>query len=558
VTAAAAVGRIRASLAARLLGLGSVFGKSIRDGRRTALLVAAIAGVLMWVGGAAIASEFATAASRSAVIRQMEALPVVLRGLLGEPLNIESLGGFLSWRYGNLIPVMVGIWSVLALSSTLAGEARRGTLDLVAAGPISRRRLAAEKALGHVTLVAAAMIVASLLTWVATIVFATLPGDALSLPVTLAHFALTGLLILAGGAASFAAAPLLGRGRALAVGLVVLLGGYLVESYASGAPILAALRPLSVFSWTVHHRPLADAYDWAPVGALALVVVALLTVGVLAFERRDIGITVGSGPIRLPSLPRGLGGPLARQLSDRAGAALAWGLGIGFYGFIVAVSADAMAAGLGQQPQIREMVAHIYPGLDFSQPSGWVQIAFFAFGTLMSGLAAAVMIAGWASDESERRLDVVLAAPLARITWAIKSGAGVIIATAGVAALTGASIAVGIIVEGGSLNGVLGGTAILALYSSAFAGIGLLVGGAIGTRYAAPAAGAVVIFSFLLELIGNALKLPDWMVELSLNHHVGQPMIGSYDLVGIVACATLALGGLLVGAVGWNRRDIGY
>ena len=555
---AAVAGRTQPSAAARLLGLGSVFGKSIRDGRRTAILVAAFAGVLMWIGGAAIASEFATAASRIAIIQQMQALPVVLRGLLGEPLGIDSLGGFLSWRYGNLIPVMVGIWSVLALSSTLAGEARRGTLDLVAAGPISRRRLAAEKALGHVSLVAVSMIIASLLTWLATIVFATLPGDALSLPVALAHFALTGLLILAGGAAAFAVAPLLGRGRALAVGLAVLLGGYLVEAYASGAPILAALRPLSIFSWTVHHRPLAGAYDWAPVGLLALVVVVLLAIGVLAFERRDIGITLGSGPIGLPSLPRGLGGPLTRQLSDRAGAALAWGLGIGFYGFIVAVSADAMASGLGQEPHIRAMVARLYPGLDFSQPSGWVQIAFFAFGTLMSGLAAAVLIAGWASDESERRLDVVLAAPLARIQWAIRSGLGVLIATAGVAVLTGAAIALGIAIEGGSLDGVLGGTAILALYASAFAGIGLLVGGVIGTRYAAAVAGAAVILSFLLELIGNALKLPEWMVELSLNHHVGQPMIGSYDLVGIIACATLALGGLLVGALGWNRRDISY
>lgn len=547
----------RPPLLARLVGLGSVYGKSVRDGRRAALIVTTLVGVLMLTGGAAMAAEFATREARLLIARQIELLPVVLRGLLGEPIRIDTLGGFLSWRFGNILPIMVGIWSVLALSSTLASEGRRGTLDMVAATPLSRRRIAAEKALAHATLVTLAMVAAALVTWASTIVFASLPGDEVTLGAALGHFALTGLLMLTAGGAAFAVAPLLGRGRALAVGFIVLFGSFLIESYAAGAPLLDALRPLSVFSWTTDHRPLAGQWDWPPLGILALLDAALLGAGVVAFARRDIGIPIGSGPIKLPSLPAGTGGPARRQLSDRLPGALAWGIGIGLYGSIIAASSDAFAQALGTQPQIRELVARLYPGLDLSQPSGVVQLAFFGFGTLLIGLAAAVFVGGWASDESEGRLDLVLSVPISRAGWAIGSGVGLLLGVALVAAVVGLLIGAGVASQGGELAGVVGGTAVLALYGTAFGGVGLLVGGIFGTRFAAAAAGGLVIASFLLELLGNALNLPEWVVDLSPNRHVGQPLVGTYDLTGLGVMSVMVVGGLLLGAWGWTRRDIG-
>ncbi|HEX6129834.1 MAG TPA: hypothetical protein VF071_12510, partial [Candidatus Limnocylindria bacterium] len=235
----------RPSLTARLLGLGSVFGKAMRDGRRAMLIFGSLAGWMMFVGGAAMAAEWNTLESRLALQQQMDLLPDVLVGLLGQPLGLETLGGFLSWRFGNIMALILGLWSVLALSSTLATEARRGTLDFVAASPVARRHIAAQKAGAHVALVAGAMLMASVLTWLATIVFAALPGDEVAFGTALAHYALTGLLMLVGGGAAFATAPILGRGRALGVGMLVLFGGFLVNAYATGIPVLEALRPLS-------------------------------------------------------------------------------------------------------------------------------------------------------------------------------------------------------------------------------------------------------------------------------------------------------------------------
>ena len=63
----------------------------------------------------------------------------------------------MSWRVGNFLPVMLGLWPVLALSGTLAGEAAKGSLDLLASTPHSRSSIALEKLAGHVTAVVFAM-----------------------------------------------------------------------------------------------------------------------------------------------------------------------------------------------------------------------------------------------------------------------------------------------------------------------------------------------------------------------------------------------------------------
>ena len=58
------------------------------------------------------------------------------------PVNIETLGGSIGWKYGASIGLIAALWSILALSGTLAREARRGSLDFVAATPLGMRRIA--------------------------------------------------------------------------------------------------------------------------------------------------------------------------------------------------------------------------------------------------------------------------------------------------------------------------------------------------------------------------------------------------------------------------------
>jgi putative exporter of polyketide antibiotics len=66
----------------------------------------------------------------------------------------------------------------------------------------------------------------------------------------------------------------------------------------------------------------------------------------------------------------------------------------------------------------------------------------------------------------------------------------------------------------------------------------------------------VVIATFLIEFLAPLLNLPEWVHQLALTSHLGQPMVGVWDWNGIVACLVLAVGGLLIGAWGMTRRDV--
>jgi ABC-2 type transport system permease protein len=543
----------------RVVGLGTIYGKTVRDSLRPALVVGGVASLFMLGTGVpyGVSPEFSTIELRKAFITGLTILPPALRGLLGAPINLETMGGFLSWRVGNFLPVVLGLWPVIALSGTLAGEAAKGSLDLLASTPQSRRTIALEKLAGHVTAVILAMLLLAATIWAVGAFFAALPGDEIPVSAALGQVTLYGLMMLFVGGVAFAAAPFVGRTRAAALGLLVLFGSYLVESYASLSGFLDALSRLSFFEWTAGHRPMAGVTDWTSVAILAALDVALMVVGTIAFARRDVGAVANVGWLRLPSLPAGIRGPFSRQLSDRAPLAIAWGLGIGLYALLVVASSSAFSQLIDQLPQIEALLRTIYPDLDLHQPSGLLQLTFFSFGSFILGLAGASFLAGWSADEGRRRLEVVLSTQRSRASWAFLSSLGVLAAVALVGVVIGAFIAVGVANQGGDVVQPLVGIAVLTLAAAGFTGVGLAAGGLIRLSIAAGVTSFLVIATLLIDTLGAALKLPDWVLDLSLYRHVGQPMAGVVEPFGVVVAGVMVVGGLVLCTLGLRRRDIG-
>jgi hypothetical protein len=66
----------------------------------------------------------------------------------------------------------------------------------------------------------------------------------------------------------------------------------------------------------------------------------------------------------------------------------------------------------------------------------------------------------------------------------------------------------------------------------------------------------LVIATFMLDLVAPALRLPDWVNRLALTVHLGQPMIGAWDLAVVAAGLALAVGGLFLSGWGISRRDV--
>jgi ABC-2 type transport system permease protein len=230
---------------------------------------------------------------------------------------------------------------------------------------------------------------------------------------------------------------------------------------------------------------------------------------------------------------------------------------MGLLGFVMAASTTGFVEELRRSPGLMEAVQSLVPGIDMTTSAGFLQMVFIDMGLVLVGLAAATFVAAWASDETSGRLELLLTTPLARARWAISSGLGAWLAMTVTVVLVAVALALGVASTGDDPVPPVVGMLALALYGAAMAGIGIAVGGLTRPSFAAPAVVAVAIGTLLLQVLAPALRLPDWMKQLALSDHMGHPLVGSWDPAGIVACVVLAVGGLVAGAWGVHRRDVG-
>ncbi len=545
------------SLWSRLYGFGSIYAKTIRDSRLAFIIVAGLLGGIMLVGCEAFGTAYGTAASRLDLKNVIDNIPAALKGLYGNPVNVETLGGSLSWKYGPFFALIAGFWSIVALSGTLASEARRGSLDMVAAAPFGKSRIAVEKLAAHLTGMAAAMAFLAILTYVGSAAFGTLPGDALSVSASVGFAVWVGLIALVSGAVAWALAPFVGRASAAGVAGAVMLGGYVVSGYSASVPALQGIANLTWFHWTSNDLPLAGQSDWVSLVPVALIAIVLFVVGVVAFERRDLGSTSAIPVPAMPEVLLGVRGPARRSFGDRLPMALAWGIGLAIYAALIAASSRSFADELGKSPDTANLFKTLFKGYDITTGGGFLQLLFAYLGYLVAGLGAATMVAGWASDERERRLEMLLASPLGRARWAIAGGVGVV---AGVAVMTGVAmigIAMGVAAAGSDVATPVAGAVVIGLWAFAAAGVGFAVGGLFRNTLAGEVTAVFVIATFLVDFLAPALNLPNWVQQLALTSHLGQTMVGIWDPAGVVACLLIGTAGLLLGGLGMRRRDIG-
>lgn len=543
------------SVVRRLVGLGSVFGKTVRDSRRATILVGGVLGLLLIGVSQAIVAEFSTPESRQQLEAVIEAVPPILQGLAGPVVNVGTLGGYISYKYGTFFPLVASLWSILALSGTLAGEARRGSLEFVLAAPISRRRVAVEKLAGHLV----ALTVATLLIFLAILAAgaaATLPGDEISVEAAAGYSLWLGLVALVAGALAFALATVVGRGAAVGIAGAVMFGGFILNGYRYAIPELAPFADLTWFGWTAGHIPLAGEFDWLSVAIVAVVAVALLVVGVEEFARRDLGAT---SAIPTPSLPKvlvGLRGPGSRTFGAALPSTLAWGLGIGVFGLMIAGSGQSFVDQLNESPEFMALLESAFPNVDITAVGGFLQLVFIEFGYVLAGLAAATLVAVLASDETSGRLEFLLATPMSRTRWVVAGGVALLVSVVVVTVVSAAGIALGAVITGDAIATPVIGTSVLGLYAAALVGIGVAIAGIVGTRFAAATVAVLTIVIWFLDILVPALRLPDVLHELALTAHFGMPMLGAWDPVGVGASLVIAVVGIGLGAVGFARRDL--
>jgi len=551
--------RTSTSTFSRVYGLGTVFAKTLRDSRLAVIIVAGLVAAFLLSGAAAFGEAYNTVQSRIDLANLVKSLPPAMSGVYGNPFpaNIETLGGSIGWKTGASLGLMAALWSVLALSGTLAGEARRGSLEFVATTRLGMRRIAVEKLAAHLTGMAIVVITVGLSAWVGGAAFATLPGDEIPLEAAVGFALWVGVVALASGAVAFALAPVFGRGGAAAIAGAVLLVGYFVNGYQAAVPAFAGPANLTWFGWTAHHQPLAGEFDWLSLLPGAAVAAVLLVVGVELFARRDLGVTTRIPWPRVPQFALGLNGPTSRSFGDRLPLATSWGIGIGLMGFIFGAASLSLSGALDQlSPETRAIYEAIFPNIDLAGAGAFLQLAFVTFGFILAGFAASTLVNGWASDETGGRLEMLLTTPMSRARWAVAGGLGVMAAIAVMTGVIAVGIGIGSALAGGDVATPILGSTVLGLYAAALAGLGLAVGGLVRTSIAGETVAGIVIATFVIDILAPALKWPDWVHQLALSSHLGQPMIGTWDWPGMIACVVIALGGVALAGFGIGRRDV--
>jgi ABC-2 type transport system permease protein len=225
-------------------------------------------------------------------------LPEALRNLFGVE-DYSTPEGFLSTEFfSQTLPVLLTIFAIMQGTAALAGEEANGTLDILLAQPIGRRRLALEKT--------AAFLISTLL-----ISLLICPAWAISIPAvdvevsvweTMgATFACLPLVWAIYATALLAAAALPNRRLATGVIVAFVVASYVVNALALTVDLLSPLRWLSPFNYYNGSTVLSDGPELAGTAALLAAFLAALWLALRWFERRDIGVDTG---LRLPRATR--------------------------------------------------------------------------------------------------------------------------------------------------------------------------------------------------------------------------------------------------------------
>jgi ABC-2 type transport system permease protein len=258
-----------------------VFRKTLADQRRAltgwALGMAAL--VLLY------ASFYPSIKGNASLNQYFDSLPDTVRNMIG-CIDFSSPTCYLQSEIFSIMgPLLLMILAIGAGARGIAGEEERGTLDLLLANPIPRRRLLLEKFWAMVVATGGVGVVM----WLAVALFGPLFGLRINLA-NLGEAVLSAVLLAIGfGAGALAMGAWQGK-RGLAIAVVASVGvvTYLFNVLAPSVDALRSMQKLSPFYYYIGNDPLRNGLD--PIHALVLVVLTavLLGLALLAFERRDL------------------------------------------------------------------------------------------------------------------------------------------------------------------------------------------------------------------------------------------------------------------------------
>lgn len=262
--------------------LRSVFTGALRESRRRFLWWSV--GLIGYV--VVIAAVWPSIRDNDALLELHKTYPEALKGFasFGGQFDLGTPAGYLGAElFSVMVPLLLLVAGIGGGARALAGEEERGTLELLLAQPVSRRRVALEKLAAVGLEVVALGGVLFLALWVSTAV----AGMRIAAGHLLAATTAAVLLALAYAAIAVLTGAATGRrATAIAVPSALVVCAYLVNGLAPLVDVAHALRKLSPWYHYAAGDPLRHG-----LGTNALVLVAILIAATLlvpfVLDRRD-------------------------------------------------------------------------------------------------------------------------------------------------------------------------------------------------------------------------------------------------------------------------------
>jgi ABC-2 type transport system permease protein len=519
-------------------------------------LVVAIGGVLNTLAFVQIAGT--TPAERAAFAQQMTLLGAQLSYMLPVPVRIDTLAGYLEWRWFGTLVVIFGIWAAISASGSGRGDEERGLVEQWLAAGVGRVRYLITR-----VAVFAAIAIIVIGAMQLTILLAA-DGE----PLAGADLFAMGLNLLATTLCCYGIALVIAQlvttrraAGGIAAGLLIAL--FLINGAGRTADIGAA-RWLSPFYYFERSRPLTEggALDPVGIGALLGAGVVLLAIGVVTFARRDLGGTALPGtsresrgtrsPSRDPLLRLPVLGPLRQQRIWVA----AWLVGfIALSASLISITrtiVDSLTS--SEVPFMRAYFERAGLGVYDS----FVGVIWLSTAMLLLSAYAIVQVASWSADDAEGRLATILSAPVSHARVILERLATLLVAVGLIAAASAVAVYMvaggqGITLDGGR---VALAAALLLTIPFALGSIGQLVS-ASRPRVAVVALSAVAVFSYFVQQFVPLFGWPDWVANLSLYTLYGTPMSGDIKWAGVAGLVGIGTVATAASLVALRRRDVG-
>ena len=512
-----------------------------RDRGRLLSWILALAGIPI-VTANAFVELYATETARSELIATFGSNPAYA-ALLG-PIYGSSIGALTVWRIGVIGSVLIGLMAVLLVVRNTRDEEESGRRELLGATVVGR----------HAPLTAALAVVMAAGLIIGLLITVGLAGLGLESGGALAYGAGVATTSAVFAALGGVAAQLTsGGGAARGVGVGVLGMAFMLRA-AGDAMEIDTLAWLSPIGWFTRLRPFSGERWWV-LGLSSALAIALGAIAYRLASRRDLGagvLPVRAGPANAAA---GLGSPTGLAWRLHRGSLLGWSIGIGVLAALYGTVADDVGEIFGGNPQLAEVLAEL-GGADRLTDT------FFSFTAGVLALVAGAYSIRTAlrlrAEEEGVRAEAVLATATARWRWMVSHL---------LFAFWGAAL---MLVVAGLIMGATYGAAVddLAGQMARVVGIAMIQLPAVWVLTAATAAlygmaprATVVAWALLLGFLvvgqlGQILRFPQWLLNLSPFSHVATPTPSDISAVPIAVLLGVVVLLTGLGLSGFRRRDL--